>query len=227
MGKINKFFCTLIFSTVILSCSSFQQSNKAEATTNMGPNLPDDSLAVPLVRQSTSYSCGAAAMLSVLSYWQVYDGDESSLFAPLNTTSENGTDPLNMAKVAKEMGLKATIKTKQTWEDLENDLEQGQTIIVNYQAWHESGRATDPVDYSKEWEDGHYSVVIAINGSTIFLMDPSLLGGYGYLSKKDFLSRWHDYEIRQGVRIEHHQLAIYIKGTKRNIKYPLNPMAIE
>jgi predicted double-glycine peptidase len=181
--------------------------------------LPHNALAVPLVRQSTSYSCGAAAVLSVLAYWNKYDGDESSLFAPLGTSSENGTDPLSMAVLMRQYELEVDYLVNQTWSDLENAFLRGDTVIVDYQAWHEDD-GSKLWDYTNLWEDGHYSVVVAINKNKIFLMDPSVLGGYGYLDREDFLKRWHDYEIRQGQRVEIQQLALYIRGKRGASSFP-------
>ncbi|MBI2518864.1 MAG: C39 family peptidase [Bdellovibrio sp.] len=188
------------------------------------PKLPDDALTVPLIPQATSYSCGAAAMLAVLTYWQVYEGNESSLYPLLKTTPENGTDPLNMLNFAQELGLKAELKLKQTLDDVEEKFDEGYTIILDFQAWAEDRKETAFTDWRNRWEDGHYAVLVAYDDHNLYFMDPSTIASYAYVPKREFLDRWHDYEIRDGIRVENYQLAIYIKG-----KNPLQnfPAALE
>jgi len=199
----------------------------------MPPNLMADGIpttalrkpnffSVPLVRQATEYSCGAAALLSVLYYWQVYDGGEVSLFKDLKTT-EDGTDPLEMAKFAKKVGLNTQLKESTTLADIEEGLAKGQTILVDFQAWPD-----EPVnDYKTHWDSGHYAVVVGMDANRIYFMDPSVASGYGFLSREDFVERWHDFEIRKGKRVETLELAIFISGTNPLNSYPTALTAID
>ena len=67
-------------------------------------------LPCPLVSQETDFSCGSAALFSVLRYWK---GDifpfyhEAQLWPALGTTEEKGTEPSKIVQVAKEYGLQA------------------------------------------------------------------------------------------------------------------------
>ena len=63
------------------------------------PRLPHDALGVPLVRQQTDYSCGAAAMAMALRYFDAWDGPEEELYAVLGTHPEHGTLPEDMARL--------------------------------------------------------------------------------------------------------------------------------
>src|SRR3954463_15019016 len=94
------------------------------------PRLPGNALPVPLVRQATSYSCGAASVLSVLFYWKAYDGNETELYPQLNTTEQDGTDPLNMTKVLHETyGLESKFLENLSVDDLRKYFAQGYTVI--------------------------------------------------------------------------------------------------
>jgi len=62
-----------------------------------------------------------------------------------------------------------------TLNDIRNFIDNGIPVIVLIQAWAES-----LVDYSQDWEDGHYAVAIGYDRDTIYFMDPSTLGNYTY-----------------------------------------------
>ena len=50
------------------------------------PVLPQQALGVPLSRQQTTYSCGPAALRSVLKYFGVFDGPEQALYKIASTS---------------------------------------------------------------------------------------------------------------------------------------------
>jgi predicted double-glycine peptidase len=170
-------------------------------------------LHVPLVRQATSYSCGAAALLAVLFYWQAYDGHESSLYEDLAVTPEDGCEPNKIVEVARSMGLLAEACHMQSLDSLKNGLLRGDTVIVAIQAWVDEGV---PV-WQNLWQDGHYVVLIGMNEHNLYFMDPSLPGCYGYLPHQEFLDRWHDVSYDGKPQI---QLAIYIRGEKALPTFP-------
>lgn len=98
---------------------------------------PLSHLPVPIIRQATHYSCGAASLLAVLYYWKVYDGTESSLHKILNTTEAEGTEPTLIAKAARKFGLKAYMKEHLKLSDLRSALHRGNTVILDLQAWRD------------------------------------------------------------------------------------------
>jgi len=59
--------------------------------------------------------------------------------------------------------------------------------IVEIQAW----KSNDSLSYATDWVDGHYNVMIGYDNNTYYFMDP-WLGKYVWISKLEFLSRWHD-----------------------------------
>lgn len=181
------------------------------------PKLPANALAVPIVRQATTYSCGPAALLALLQYWGKYDGNESSLYASLNTDPKQGTHPNDMTRVAGEFGLTARVQQKTTLAELRAALGRGETVLVDYQAWPDEPPKTPWTDV---WEDGHYSIVVGMDRHYLYFMDPSMGVSYTYLPIEEFVERWHDYEDRTGVVNRYLQLAIFIKGDKAQKVFP-------
>lgn len=180
--------------------------------------LPSGRLAVPIVRQATPYSCGAAAVLAVLQYWGAYDGGEGGLYAELGTTPDDGTDPRSMAKVLGERGLEASWREGMTEADLEGHLARGETVIIDIQAWAEDDKTPD--DYSDNWEDGHYVVLVGMDDTYLYVMDPSLSAGYGYFARSELKARWRDYEDRGGVVWRNQGLGIVARGKARPAGFP-------
>ncbi|HMA54084.1 MAG TPA: cysteine peptidase family C39 domain-containing protein [Acidobacteriota bacterium] len=168
--------------------------------------------AIPDVRQSTNYTCGAAALQAVLSYWGT-DEREDRLAARLKSTPEAGTHPLDILRVAREFGLSAELREGLDLADLERALAGGTTVIVDLQAWRE--RADVP--WTETWDDGHYMVLLAMDAGNLYFEDPSLLGARGKIPRAEFVDRWHDYEgeapldetDRRYVR-----MAMFIKGSR-------------
>ena len=183
----------------------------APAATAVAPVLPDPFLAsVPDVRQSTGYTCGAAALQAVLAYWGTSER-EDRLVARLHSTPEAGTHPADIVRVAGEFGLSAELREGLTLDDLETALAAGTPVIVDLQAW----RSETGVPWTETWDDGHYMVLLGMDEENLYFEDPSLLGRRGFIPRDEFVDRWHDYEgeppldpnDRQYVR-----MAIFIKA---------------
>ncbi len=69
---------------------------------------------VPLTRQSTNYSCGAAAMQSALAYYGTHLSEEAIMRAA-GTTPQNGTEIEPMAALAEKYGVKAVARSRSTF----------------------------------------------------------------------------------------------------------------
>lgn len=188
-----------------------------------GPVLPKNHLRIPIIRQATNYSCGAAAMLSILTYWNLSDSNESSLYADLGTSEENGTHPEKMVDLGRQAGLNAHMSKFTKISELRSALRMGFTVILDFQAWRED---TD-VDWKDRWEDGHYSILMAMDDENIYLMDPSTAAGYTYIPISEFEDRWHDYEIEDGVRVEYKRLALFFSGKSSLKSYPNGLIRLE
>lgn len=181
-------------------------------------------LAVPLVRQANSFSCGAAALMSVLYYYQRYDGREVALYERLGTTERDGTHPARIVAGARAFGLRAELRQGVSVAALRAALARREPVIVNLQAWTDDPRH---VNWRDAWEDGHYVVAVGIDAARLYVMDPSTAGGYAYVPLAELPDRWHDYEEVDGHRVEYHRMAIFVSGPAPATEYPRAPIRME
>jgi predicted double-glycine peptidase len=188
-------------------------------TASLAPRL----VPVPLISQSSPWTCGPAALMAVLVYFGVYDGAESQLDAELAATPEDGTRVRDIVAVARRFGLRADARTGLAFDDLRRELARGAVVIVALQAW----ASGDVTDWRSDWEDGHYVVVVGVAGDRIYVMDPSVRTGYGYLQRRQFLERWHDYDLEDDRSVLYDRLGIVIRGPGRLARYPAEPIPIE
>ena len=152
-------------------------------TTNMALfSMPD-------TRQSTEYSCGAAAMQAVLGYWGRDIGEED-VREMLNTNEVSGTYPDDIIRVATALGLKAEYKENMSMADLENYVAEGIPVVVDCQAWRSVSQYNE--SWADTWYNGHWLVVIGIDENNVTLEDPYILGDRGIMSREEFLARWHN-----------------------------------
>ena len=183
------------------------------------PNL----LPVPLVSQARPWTCGAAALMAALLYFGVFDDPESRLDDDLGATPDQGTSVVSIVAEARRFGLSAEARTHLTLADLDRELARGAVVIVALQAW-----ATHPVaDWRVNWEDGHYVVIVGLFADRVYVMDPSVRTGYGYLAREQFLERWHDYDLENDRPVVYDRLGIVIKGEKGLARYPADPVPVE
>jgi predicted double-glycine peptidase len=145
---------------------------------------------VPDVRQSTTFSCGAAALQAVLSYWGI-DKRERALMDELKTNEEAGTSPENIVRVAQEIGLDAYPRENLDLKDLEEAVKNKIPVICAIQAWVDSTAGL--FSWDKDWEDGHYVIILGLDKRNVYVEDPSLLGTKGFIPREEFVARWHDY----------------------------------
>ncbi|MGH7294887.1 MAG: C39 family peptidase, partial [Polyangiaceae bacterium] len=142
--------------------------------------LPPNRIAVPVVKQGTNYSCGAAATLSMLRLWRA-DAfaavEERSLFAALDTTEAHGTEPEPMVEVLQRQGgLSADYRHGDvTLAQLERAVDAGEPPIVDLQAWRD-----DHAPWRETWNAGHYVILVAHDRDNLYVMDPSVLTPGGY-----------------------------------------------
>ncbi len=161
--------------------------------------------------------------MATLLYFGVFDGPESQLDQDMGATPESGTRVVNIVAEARRFGLSADPRTGLALADLDRALSHGAVVIVALQAW-----ASSPVaNWRTHWEDGHYVVLVGLDTERVYVMDPSIRTGYGYLSRDEFIERWHDYDLEAGRRVVYDQLGIVIRGEKRIARYPAGPVPVE
>jgi uncharacterized protein len=143
-------------------------------------------LEFPELRQTYQYDCGASALQSVLIYYgQNIREDEVMKLAG---TTENGTTPAGIEKVANHFGLKTYKNNNMTIEDLINFIDLGYPIMMPIQAWPDE---PDKVDYSLDLDDGHWVIAIGYDNDKIYFEDPSsVVRATIEFNKLDV--RWHD-----------------------------------
>jgi hypothetical protein len=175
--------------------------------------LPTNLVHVPAVKQRTEYSCGAAATLSLLRFWQpeAYARiEEHELFGVLETTPANGTEPEPIVAYLRSVaGLDATyVHGDVTLAHLERAVDAGHPPIVDLQAWRDTDHPWPEV-----WDAGHYAILVGHDAEHLFFMDPSVLtvGAYAYIPKGELNERWHDLAGPDNKRLE--RMTIFARGT--------------
>jgi len=149
-------------------------------------------LAVPDVRQSTDYTCGVSALQAVLAYYGVAVR-EDQLSKEMAATPQDGVAPEVIVRVARAHGLTADMHENMTVDDLGAALLQHRPVVVELQAWADRPRT----DWVNDWDDGHYAIVIAVEGDELVFEDPSVLGSRAVLPRHEFEQRWHDIDFGQ------------------------------
>jgi ABC-type bacteriocin/lantibiotic exporter with double-glycine peptidase domain len=180
-------------------------------------------LPVPLISQAHPYSCGAAALMATLVYFGRFDEAESRLDDELGVDPKQGTRVTSIVAAARRFGLQAEARTGMTLDDLGREVSRGSVVIVAIQAWP----SAKIEDWNTSWEDGHYVVVVGLSAERVFVMDPSVRTGYAYLRRKDFLARWHDYDLDAGRRVVWDRLGIVMRGSAPLHRYPAEPAPVE
>ncbi len=173
------------------------QSSNAEGgiVKNELPKPPSNLIKIPMTRQSTDYTCGVAALQSVLMYF----GDEyreDVLSKDLKADPEQGTAYKEIVRLAESKGYKVDVFKNMTIENLKKLIDSRKPVICLIQAWPEH-----KVDYETDWEDGHYVVAIGYDEKNVYFMDPSTLGNYSFIPRVEFMKRWHDTDSKE--KLEH------------------------
>lgn len=167
--------------------------------------------AVPDVRQGTPYSCGAAVLQAVLNYWGK-DLREDELVSMLNTTMEGGTSPHSIVSVSRGLNFTAEVRTDLTITDLEGIVNAGIPVIVGLAERHDApGMPPRPPGPA----EGHYMVVIGLDGENVYLEDPAMLGTRGMVPRDEFLTRWQEFsvpDVRNPDALTVRRVAILVRG---------------
>ena len=153
----------------------------------------------PTYQQTTEYSCGPAAALTVLHYFGNSDFDEATLIKRMKTKTDVGTSLGNMVKFFKGIGWEVQSSLGAKPMDEENfqqfivkNLSDGKPIMV------------ENVEYG-----GHWRVIIGVDGmgtenqlydDVLIFADPYDTSdhnqdGYAIESLDRFYSMWFDHEL--------------------------------
>jgi predicted double-glycine peptidase len=146
---------------------------------------------VPLMRQSTDYTCGVAALQALLAYYG-QDVREDVLSKALLAEQKNGTRYKHIAKYATQHGLSVNIQKGMSLEQLKQSIQSGHPVLCLIQAWPD--RKTN---FANDWNDGHYVVAVGFDDQKFVFMDPSTAGHYAYIPIAEFEQRWHDIDGKE------------------------------
>lgn len=160
---------------------------------------------VPLMRQSTDYTCGVAALQSLLAYYG-QDVREDVLSKELHANHKIGTRYKDIQHYAEAHGLSVHVQQGMTLAQLKSSIQSGRPVVCLIQAWAEK-----KTDYNTDWNDGHYVVAVGFDDDKLLFMDPSTAGHYAYIPLQEFEQRWHDIDGK--VRLNHFGMSIWKEGT--------------
>lgn len=97
------------------------------------------------------------------------------------------TYPEDIIRVAQEMGAEAQMKENLTFRGGECLCQSGDPVIVDCQSWRSpsSGNLT----WSDDYGDGHWMVVVGMDGKNVYLEDPYILGSKGFIPRQELEER--------------------------------------
>jgi hypothetical protein len=176
--------------------------------------VPVGAIKIPLrdVEQPDEFSCGAACLMAICSYYDVGSDYFEAFKQALHADPDDGIYYEEIAKYARKLGLRADIHTRMSISALKGHLDAGKPVICSIQAYSED----DDPDYTMDG-NGHYVVAIGYDKRTIYFMDPSAnytgtRGNpcYAYLPIKALKRRWHEDEGRGGKHERLRRLGIVI-----------------
>lgn len=207
----NKFVVVLSFSFVVIILPGHhqpwvhgQESKPGLQTSQPSPclNQIKSLIRIPLVRQTSDYTCGVAALQSVLLYYGE-DYGQWELARILGADPHRGTSYRAILRFANRKFRDPQKRNFQMWkrcdmtiDDLRQVIDTGKPTILFMQAWAEPG-----VNWKTEWKEGHYVVAIGYDENNIYFMDPSTLGHYTYIPIDEFFDRWHDKDPSIGEKL--------------------------
>ena len=132
-------------------------------------------LGVPPVRQTPGL-CGPAALQAILAFYGI-GKSEAELAELSGANRREGVGIAGLISAAKALGFHAKAKAKATLEELEDIVNQGIPVIVD---WFST-------------DEGHYSVVTGIDKENIYLQDPEL-AKIRSKPRKEFERVWFDFD---------------------------------
>lgn len=191
---------------------------RAPATENASQSFIDPLqlkhfLFLPIVAQETTYSCGAAAMKSLLQYFGL-DYTEGELRKILKTTPE-GTMIEPIQELAKSLNFEVETREQMSIADLKTAIDEHKPVLILLQAWPETKQS----NWEQMWDAGHFVIVVGYDEDKLFIMDPVNSGKYHYVPQDEFLRRWHD--IDGQTKVFHFGMT-FIPGTKTSTYFPID-----
>jgi predicted double-glycine peptidase len=128
-------------------------------------------LDLPDIRQEDTYSCGAAAAMSVGRYYGVGPQTLGEWKEALGTSKENSTSPQEIVRYLSKLGLRVSLSGELTLQHLRTAWAAGCPVICPIQEYAGAPEAA--------FEYGHYVVVIGVALGQVFVQDPAIENALG------------------------------------------------
>jgi len=62
--------------------------------------------------------------------------------------------------------------------------------MVDCQSWRSP--ASGNQSWADDYEDGHWMVILGMDGKNVYFEDPYILGSRGFIPRQEFEERWHN-----------------------------------
>lgn len=133
--------------------------------------------------------CGPATLKMLLTYWNLpgHERSDTDLAEECGTDPSLGTSNVQFVAAAEHFGLECHVKTLATFEDIQHWLDRKVPLVVD---WFSPGRKDADDGFMP---DGHYSIVVGLDESFIYIQDPEL-GGLRTIPRKEFYRVWFDFD---------------------------------
>lgn len=156
---------------------------------------------LPNVVQRQDYTCGAAAVLAIATYYgaEVTEAELVDVMA----FDRRGSDPAHLHAAAAHCGLRVQEVQPMSDAQLRACLDRARPVILMLQAWG------DRASYVDHWTDGHWVVAIGYDRRGVYFEDPMLECVRGYLPYAELGARWHDLAGPDDARVERYGLAMW------------------
>ncbi|MBN1366462.1 MAG: C39 family peptidase [Dehalococcoidales bacterium] len=158
---------------------------------------------LPSGRQSYDYDCGVKALQLVLAYYGM-EYTEGKLLKALKS-DDNGTSINNIVSFAEKHGFQTISRTGWTLDEIKLYVDKKHPVIVLVQAWADKYMTLD--DWRASNEHGHYVIFIGYYDNIIVFEDPASFRKT-WLTKEEFLVRWHDVDPKTKAPLEHFGLIL-------------------
>jgi predicted double-glycine peptidase len=157
---------------------------------------------VPRIPQATDYTCGAAVVRSVATYFGARPRSEAAVVRVMRF-GRDGSDPAHLVRALRHDGLRYIEQRGMSDATLRAHLAAGRPVILMLQAWGERRR------YRHVWSEGHWVVAIGCDREGVYVVDPWLADAPGFVAWPALAERWHDVEGRTRRRVHRFGLVVW------------------
>lgn len=126
----------------------------------------------------------------VREFWG-HDVSEEWLIRKIGATPDDGASPRQLVGYLRQSRHRVKQYHNMILPDIAASIDRGWPVIVAYQDWPHRPSETD---LTRTYDNGHYAVVIGLQGCRIWLADPSSDRRRRSLDTEEFIGRWRDIE---------------------------------